>query len=131
MLDHRDSWISTTKHPNCNSCREALVLAQDAAERQGKSWLRFHIEPGEGPKHWGQVELVPETPTEDMEHGFLKGRTVYVVTTEGRYPGNASAPVVFADEEEAETYKEETEAVRIGKPLHQVNWCEIEPMIIR
>ena len=61
----------------------------------------------------------------------IKGTTVYVVLTEGAYPGNDSLPEVFADEADAQAYKTETEADWSTNPPGQQYWCTVEPMTIR
>jgi hypothetical protein len=61
----------------------------------------------------------------------LKGKTVYVVLTEGAYPGNNLTPELFADEEEAKAYAAAQEAERFGNPPRQELWCEVVPLTIR
>lgn len=61
----------------------------------------------------------------------LKGKTVFVVLTEGQYPGNNLSPELFADEAEAQAYKIETEADWSTNPPGQQYWCEIETITIR
>lgn len=61
----------------------------------------------------------------------LKGQTVYVLLTEGQYPGNASLPEVFADEADANARKAHLEAYRHDWSTRQVYWCDIEEMTIQ
>jgi hypothetical protein len=59
----------------------------------------------------------------------LKGTTLYVVLAEGQYPGNASLPELFENEEDAKERVSFLEAQRYdGK---QFLWCEIEYITIQ
>lgn len=63
----------------------------------------------------------------------VKGITIYIVTAEGNYPGNAMEPELFANETEAHEYMAElvAEDKKDNPHTFPTVFPECEPKVIR